>query len=382
MAELYRKSNSPFWWYDFSVQGKRFRGSTKRKLKREAKQVADQLEKEQLNLTQTGSSTKELTLREALSLYVHKHRHGRKRYAEWRAGHLLDWLPGDLPFHKLTTAHLRDFVDQRLDHGSKPRTINADLNVISVVKNIAAEDYRVPANLKIPRMSVTHIPRPLSDSEVDRLLELLDPARPMRGKSMPTKTLGTESIYVIQRRQNHDMVIGLLNTGCRFGELAALRWDQVAPDFSKITFFRHKTKSSAGGRAFQATMTCSKSMREMLERRYQKRGSTKHVFPAWKQIERGTMIWDDVPMRSTSAIRAAINQAGINSPENVAIYGRRDVRSLRDTFATRMIRAGLPIEQVSKLLGHTNLQQTMKYASFDVQAVTDRAAAALDALEG
>jgi len=380
MAELYRKTNSPFWWYDFSVEGKRFRGSTKRKLKREAKQIADGLEKEQLDLAQTGTSSRELTLAEALEFYVHKHRHGHVRLARWRANHLLQWLPGDMPFHKLTTAQLRAFVDERLDTGAKPRTVNQDLNMISVARNLASETHRVPQNLRIPRLSTPDIPRPLTDDEVDALLDRLNPDRPAKGKGLPTNSIGHEPVILAQRRQNYDLVIGLLNTGCRFGELASLRWDQVSPDCDSITFFRSKTKDKAGGRAYQASMRCSKAMREMLERRARKRGNEAHVFPAWKQVERGTMLVDDRPMRYTGAIRRAMNDVGINSPANVSIYGRRDVRSLRDTFATRMIRLGLPIEQVSKLLGHTNLSQTMKYTSFDIQEVTDRAAEALDRL--
>lgn len=381
MAELYRKSNSPFWWYDFSIEGKRHRGSTKRKAKREAKQIANQIEKEQLDLAQTGVSSRELTLAEALELFVHKHRHGNVRLARWRVDNLLHWLPGDMPFHKLTNAQLRSFVDARLDGGAKPRTVNQDLNVISVSYNLASETHRVPHNLKVPRLSAPDIPRPLTDDEVSALLDRLNPDRPAKGKGLSVHTLGTEAVMVTQRRQNYDLVIGLLNSGCRFGELTSLRYDQIASDFSSFTFFRSKTKDKAGGRAYQARMRCSKAMREMLMRRAERRGGERHVFPAWKQIECGTMIIDDQPMRTTGAIRRAMNDVGINSPDNVAIYGRRDVRSLRDTFATRMIRAGLPIEQVSKLLGHTNLSQTMKYTSFDIQEVTDRAAEALDAID-
>jgi site-specific recombinase XerD len=34
----------------------------------------------------------------------------------------------------------------------------------------------------------------------------------------------------------------------------------------------------------------------------------------------------------------------------------------RHTFATWMLRQGVPIEHVSKMLGHTNIAQTQRYA--------------------
>ena len=41
----------------------------------------------------------------------------------------------------------------------------------------------------------------------------------------------------------------------------------------------------------------------------------------------------------------------------------------RHTFATRMLRWGVKIENVSKMLGHTNITQTQKYAKVLAQSV-------------
>ena len=43
----------------------------------------------------------------------------------------------------------------------------------------------------------------------------------------------------------------------------------------------------------------------------------------------------------------------------------------RHTFATWMLRHGVPIEHVSKMLGHTNIQQTMKYAKVQPMMIYD-----------
>ena len=43
----------------------------------------------------------------------------------------------------------------------------------------------------------------------------------------------------------------------------------------------------------------------------------------------------------------------------------------RHTFATRMLRMGVKIENLSKMLGHTNITQTQKYAKVMAQSVHD-----------
>ena len=43
----------------------------------------------------------------------------------------------------------------------------------------------------------------------------------------------------------------------------------------------------------------------------------------------------------------------------------------RHTFATYMLRNGVKIENVSKMLGHTNITQTQRYAKVLAQSVHD-----------
>jgi site-specific recombinase XerD len=43
----------------------------------------------------------------------------------------------------------------------------------------------------------------------------------------------------------------------------------------------------------------------------------------------------------------------------------------RHTFATWMLRHGVSIENVSKMLGHTNIKQTQRYAKVQAQSVYD-----------
>ena len=55
----------------------------------------------------------------------------------------------------------------------------------------------------------------------------------------------------------------------------------------------------------------------------------------------------------------------------VGIRTRLHSHLARHTFATRMLRMGVKIENLSKMLGHTNVSQTMKYAKVMAQSVHD-----------
>lgn len=55
----------------------------------------------------------------------------------------------------------------------------------------------------------------------------------------------------------------------------------------------------------------------------------------------------------------------------VGIETRLHSHLARHTFATRMLRMGVKIENLSKMLGHTNITQTQKYAKVMAQSVHD-----------
>lgn len=55
----------------------------------------------------------------------------------------------------------------------------------------------------------------------------------------------------------------------------------------------------------------------------------------------------------------------------VGIETRLHSHLARHTFATRMLRMGVKIENLSKMLGHTNINQTQKYAKVMAQSVHD-----------
>jgi integrase len=68
----------------------------------------------------------------------------------------------------------------------------------------------------------------------------------------------------------------------------------------------------------------------------------------------------------------ACHQAGI---ENLRFH------DLRRTFGTRLAKSGVPIHEISRLLGHTNLETTFRYLGLTDDSV-ENAAAVLDKWNG
>lgn len=390
MAELFTKPNSPFYYCDFSVGDERVRKSTRRTNKREARAVADQWEREALDRQQLGVS-KDLTLEEALGFWVDHHRNNPKARAAQRVSKIMEYtidVPGMSPgmmFHELTSTLLRKYQQARLDMGVSKQTINHEINAISAAYNIVKEDYRVRPSLKFPRFPIESTPRPFLDHEVQLLLDELDPDKPLRtkaGHTVPEYSLGNLAVVLEMRQQNYDLVVCLLDTGLRLMELTRVTWDIVnTKDWSfQIERTKTKDKSIASRHRFMDVQPTAR-VRAVLERRYKTRGNNPYVFPAWKHVEDGRVIHDVAPQKSTGAIRKAINAVGLNSPENVARWRKRDVRSLRDTYATRLSKHGVPLDQIQELLGHTTPVMTQKYRDAALNQFSANAASILDSLD-
>lgn len=393
MANLFKKDDSPYWIADFRVGGRRVKKSTKRKTRREAQKVADQWEREALDRDQFGVSD-ELTLEQALGFWVRHHQNNPKAQAQSRVDKILGRKEGikgldpHMPFHKLSRTLLMDYQQQRLTEGASEQTVNHEINAISAAYNLVKEDYLVRPGLKFPRFRVESTPRPLTDSEVQRLLDALHPDSEIpggRGKGgvgagayVPKDDKWGSMIRQV-RQQNWDLVVCLLDTGLRMGELCAVTWDLV--DTTDWTFQIERTKTKGKGNVARhrfMRVHPTRRVREILERRYQDRGNNPYIFSAWKQVEDGRWFRDKAPQKSTAAIRKAMERVGINSQENVARWRRRDVRSLRDTYATRLRRAGVGLEDVQELLGHTTMAMTMKYADAGLDDISRKASSVLD----
>lgn len=136
-----------------------------------------------------------------------------------------------------------------------------------------------------------------------------------------------------------DIVTFALMTGCRKGEQFALTWDRV--DFKRRVVQFVKTKTGKD-REVPMSETCYKILTGLHQK---KSNGNNHVFQAGKR---------DAPLKDPKkAFELAVQKAGI---ENFHYH------DLRHTFASRLVMKGVDLYTVSKLLGHSSVAQTSRYA--------------------
>jgi integrase len=146
-----------------------------------------------------------------------------------------------------------------------------------------------------------------------------------------------------RRERLRIIVICALDTGMRRGEILSLRWRDVDLENKRINIQAMNTKTLRA-RSVPITERLLKELRSLPQRD----GSTR-VFGITDTVKRS---W-----------ATAKRIAGITDLK---------FHDLRHTCATRLVQGGLPIAEVSRILGHTSIVTTFRYANVD-NSTFDRA---------
>lgn len=140
-------------------------------------------------------------------------------------------------------------------------------------------------------------------------------------------------------RNAYDFVVLLLDLGCRHSELSTLEWKDVRLEQNEIQLYRPKVGNVS---MLQITNRC----RDILTRRHEsKRENQIYVFENIKG--------ERLPRNySPKAFKGACKRANITG---VSFH------NLRKTCATRLVQNNVPIQFVSKILGHSTVEITAHY---------------------
>lgn len=152
--------------------------------------------------------------------------------------------------------------------------------------------------------------------------------------------------------QQADIIHLPLLIGCRMSEILILRWSEVKGDTLPLG------DSKTGPR----NVPPNSQARRIVERRHL--GASSFVFPSPRHPERPRTVcrrlWDTVR-----------RHVGI---EDVRLH------DLRATFTSHAVMNGVPVPVVSRLLGHSNVRMTLRYAHLadsDIEASAERIGAAM-----
>jgi integrase len=152
----------------------------------------------------------------------------------------------------------------------------------------------------------------------------------------------------------YDLCIILLDTGLRLMEAVELTWADIDLTNRTIEVFRPKT-------GIVSTVPISNRAHEILSRK------TNQPAPFEK------MEW------AIKHLRKVISEECNQSKRVIDQRGKATVHTLRDTFASRLLQQGMSLHKLSKLLGHTTITQTTKYAQLENLDVVNEAREMMDA---
>ena len=213
-----------------------------------------------------------------------------------------------------------------------PGGANSALLVFRQIMNHAIARGYIETN---PTRGLKRNPRPkltrfLSREEIGRLHEVLDRYEAKRPSS----------------KSQADIIRLLLQTGCRAGEILKLRWREVDGDTLQLE------DSKTGPRQ----VLLSPEALAIIE--WQPRSGSPWVFPSPMNPARARF--------DISLWKKVRKLAGI---EDVRLH------DLRHTFASQAAMQGIPLPVVARLLGHAQVEMTLRYAHVsdrDVEAAAER----------
>ena len=241
---------------------------------------------------------------------------------------------GSKPLDQISRARIEHWFDAF--SGTAPGNANRALELLRQIMNFAIACGHIDTNpaqgMKCNRRPA--LTRFLSVEEIGRLHRVLD--RQTRRNS----------------RQQADIIRLLLLTGCRKTEIVRLRWSEVQGDTIVLA------DSKTGPRK----VPLNTQARRVLERLPQ--NGSAFVFPSPLDPAR--------PRGPNLALWYRVRgEAGI---EDVRLH------DLRHSYASHAVLNGVPVPVVSRLLGHSNVSMTLRYAHLgdrDIEAAAEKVGKAI-----
>jgi integrase len=322
---LYKRKGSKYYWYKFEIDGVPYRGSTKLKSKRDAEGIES---KARLNVIEGKydiQRQKEAPLfKDAMAQFLE---HARQQHAEHpntakvyaQASKPLIKAFGSKKLNVITPEDVEKYKKARLKSGIhgrplKPATVNGDLACLRVMFSYFIALKAVTEN---PVSRIKFFP---VDNGKDRVLSFEE-----------------ERLYLAAAPQPlYDIAVLMIETGARPDELYNLLVENVSLDEAYI--FIPKGKTKAARRKLPLTRRAIEALRLRLDGEY--------VFPHSGDPSR--------PMGKVNYLHTkALEASGI-------AYCR--LYDCRHTFGTRAAESGVDLVTLAALMGHSKVQQVMRYA--------------------
>jgi integrase len=230
---------------------------------------------------------------------------------------------GTIPLAKLQPSDVRALLGDLEAQGLAPRSIRLARQVLVQALNVAEHDGLVPRNVaRIASPPAKHTARTDDSLSADQVRLVLDAAKGDR----------LEAFAVI-----------LFTTGLRRGEALGLRWSDVDLSTARLTVRPEVAKTPSSARTIALAPMAVDALR---------------AHRTAQNVERAAaLIWDDPQVVFATTIGTPIDGRNawgwFTALTQRAGVGHVRVHAARHTAATLMLNAGIPLEVVSKTLGHS-----------------------------
>ena len=223
---------------------------------------------------------------------------------------------------KVVDVERKDIAELHHKFRDKPYQANRTLGVLSKMFNLSEiwglrPDGSNPCR-HVPKYRERKRERFLSNAELERLGQVLQ----------SVELDGTETPYIVAAFRL------LILTGCRLGEIQTLKWEYITADGMELP----DTKTGA--------------------RRIPLPAAARAVLSALPRLhDNSYVIAGKLPGAYASDFQHPWRRIRAKA-------GLDDVRihDLRHTYASNAVSSGMPIQMVGRLLGHSQIQTTMRYA--------------------
>lgn len=351
--------------------------------RREAKAHADEMERRRRRGNYLPHEDESITVKELFTRWIHSRPlrpESRKLYEHTRDKLLGPWA--DYPARSLTTQDVHEWADAlangrrwygKDDKGLGPQSVRNAMRHLRSAMKWGVENELVPRNpVKIPPMS-----QAVEPDEIPTLAEIQLVINQVRngGARYIEHPRSDRPVRELTQKPNPilaDMLTTAAMTGMRISELAGLLVREVDLDAGIIRVRKQLGKTEPRQRVELKTPSSRRDipiapeLLPVLRRMVQDRAPDAYVFTN----EVGSPIHNG---RAAVAVRRAREHVGAN---------RVHFHALRHYFASTLITAGVPIQDVAAVLGHRSPALTLKVYTHVVEGARDRVVDAISSAIG
>jgi len=249
---------------------------------------------------------------------------------------------GKKSLDQIGRADLEAFVEHQQDRGLAPAAIKCGLVCMYAFLRFASEEGIVSSDLLLRKIKVRLpdvLPRAMDVDDVRRLLSMIEAPR------------------------DRAMILTLLRTGMRIGELLRTEVRDLYLEDRKILIFEGEKNWT--GRVVYVSDDALAALRVWLKIRDPEKRLLFH------SLRGSSLGYSSARLMFVKYLKAAgLRHKGYT------------LHCLRHTFATELLNAGMRIECLQQLLGHSNLEETRRYARLTDKTREEEYFRAMRVIEG